>query len=281
MPLISTRASASSRGVGLLNGEYINTTAYGTPVAGYHLWLDAAHDASFTYSSGNSVSQWMDRSGNSLAFTNATTTKQPLRINRLNGRKTLYFEGSGGSTSDWLQSTATASTWNYLHNGTGATIFIVFKTTDATGTDNYLLSTDGVYGPGFGISVNETTTPHKLDARNYGSAGFLQNTNRNLSTSTGFNVVTVVSDPNNATDANKIIQYHGLNAGLGATLVYSWTTSTANAYQSLTVGAYNSSLDTDTYKWGGDIAEIIIYSSVLSSTDRNTNINYLKTKWAI
>lgn len=285
MPLISTRGSTSARGLGFLSSEYINNTAYGTPVAGYHVWLDAAYDSSFTYSSGSTVSQWTDRSGNAFAFTNATAANQPIRTNRLNGRKTLTFDGAGGSaSSDWLQSTAAASTWNYLHNGNGATVFIVFKNTDATGDTNGLMSTAGISGPGFTVRVDETTSPNQIDASIWmsgGSGGYLQNNNRNLLNSSGFNVLTLVSDPNNATDANKLIQYHGLDAGLGATFVYTWTTSTANAYQTLLIGAESTGLTTSTYKWGGDIAEIIIYQSILSSTDRNTNINYLKSKWGI
>jgi len=284
MPLISTRGSASSRGLGFLSSEYINNSAYGTPVAGYHVWLDAAHDGSFTYSSGSNVSQWTDRSGNAFAFTNATAANQPIRTSRLNGRKILTFDGAGGSTSDWLQSTAAASTWNYLHNGNGATVFIVFKNSDGTGDQNALMSTAGVSGPGFHIQTNETVTPNQITAMvqpSAGVAGYLYNENRNLLNSSGYNVLTVVSDPNNATNTNKLIQYHGLDAGLGASFVYNWTTSTSNAYQTLLIGAYSTGLTNSTYKWGGNIAEIIVYQSILSSTDRNTNINYLKSKWGI
>lgn len=59
------------------------------------LWLDAADNSTITQSSG-AVSQWNDKSGNSINATQATTLNQPtISSAGLNSRQSVNFDGNG------------------------------------------------------------------------------------------------------------------------------------------------------------------------------------------
>jgi len=59
--------------------------------AGLLLWLDAADDTTFNYSTGTEVSQWRDKSGNNFHANQATTAQQPSRSTVVNSRKSVNF----------------------------------------------------------------------------------------------------------------------------------------------------------------------------------------------
>ena len=58
------------------------------------MWLDAADDTTFSYSSGTVVSQWRDKSGLNNHVSQATLANQPSRSTIKNSRKTVVFDGS-------------------------------------------------------------------------------------------------------------------------------------------------------------------------------------------
>ena len=58
------------------------------------LWLDAADDSTFSYSSGTIVSQWRDKSGNNNHASNSTVGQQPSRSTFNNSRKSVFFNAS-------------------------------------------------------------------------------------------------------------------------------------------------------------------------------------------
>lgn len=57
-------------------------------------WWDASNAASFTFSSGTSVSAWADLIG-SADFAQATSAAQPSRSGTQNGLDTVVFDGAG------------------------------------------------------------------------------------------------------------------------------------------------------------------------------------------
>jgi hypothetical protein len=101
-------------------------------IPGLKAWFDAGDLAYFTLN-GSSVSAWVSRGGSlgtSLAFTQGTASSQPTYstgVSTLNYRPAVQFDG----TADFLN-TNDQNAWTFLHDGTGASKFTVFRM-DSTG----------------------------------------------------------------------------------------------------------------------------------------------------
>jgi len=85
------------------------------------------------------VSQWRDQSGNGNHFSQATEANQPI-YNHVDdgyweGKPSLEFDGVG----TFLDSDKGASTWRFLHDGTGGGAIIVYRPA-VTGTELRLLN---------------------------------------------------------------------------------------------------------------------------------------------
>lgn len=63
-------------------------------LTGLALWLDGDDASTFTFSSGNVVSQWGDKSGNGRNFAQATVAQQPTRSVTLNGHSAVKFDAT-------------------------------------------------------------------------------------------------------------------------------------------------------------------------------------------
>jgi hypothetical protein len=237
------------------------------PVAGYNLWLDASDATTFTFSSGSVVSQWTDKSANAYAFTQATVANQPIRDTTQNSLSTVNFGGGG----DRLVSTAASSTWKYLHDGTGATVFIVSRqTAGLTVLSTNRLETNG--GPGI-VAFYGSGTEFYLDSfpgisgqETYAIATIADET---------YNVFSGLLDQTNATTANKVKLF--LGDGAANTSAGAYSPGTGNPQTTLAIG----SIDTGGYSLTGQIAEIITYTSLLSESDRQKNVDYLQGKWGL
>ena len=249
-----------------------NTPAAPTaPVAGYNLWLDAADATTFTFSSGTSVSQWTDKSANGYTFTEATASNQPSRSGTLNGKSTVVYDG----TTDRLISTATASTWNYLHNGDKATVFIVCKI-NGTGT-HYPFATcdDATSSIGFGFYGDSGTVFGAQSFRGVsGSVGPQASTTMNTTT---FYVYSTYLDQDNAIVVDKTKLYQ--NSGFANVNSVNQNGSNSTCSRTLSIGMNGAVSGGGWMK--GEIAEIISYTSLISNADRTKNVDYLKAKWGL
>ena len=247
-----------------------NTPAAPTaPVAGYNLWLDASNAGSFTFSSGSSVSQWTDRSGNAYAFTQATSSAQPTRNGTQNSLSTVYFDNG-----DKLTSTAASSVWKYLHDGTKATVFIVAQSTNSAGSYSTVMDTQDLAtsNVGFAFFVYDRTIPIADTVK--GTAGQEINASTTISNES-WNVYSMYLDQGNATVYEKTKLY--LNSGFANVTSGSFSPSTSNPNHTLTIGGTSGA----SYAFKGYLGEIITYTSLLSDTDRKANVSYLKAKWGI
>lgn len=65
-----------------------------TSIAGLQAWYDSSDAASFTFSSGNIVSQWNDKSGNGRHVSQGVVANQPARSGTQNGLATVVFDGT-------------------------------------------------------------------------------------------------------------------------------------------------------------------------------------------
>jgi hypothetical protein len=242
-----------------------------SPVAGYSFWLDANDATAFTYSSSNIVSQWDDNGGSNNA-TQGTVSKQPTReTGVLNGKAVVRF--SGGATKALNLGTKIA---------TGAyTLFIVINRstaiTAATGFAPIFYSTQadasppnaGIVAGGYsGAYTDERISWNGTDGgQNFGVAY------NAADISSGGHVISF--DKNSST--GRAIRIDNTSVALQN------STTGGNFTSTIYSGNYNiigNFLPADqNYAFSGDIAEILLYGSQLSSGDIDLNASYLKAKW--
>ena len=241
------------------------------PVAGYNLWLDAADATSFTFSSGTVVSQWTDKSVNAYAFTQATVANQPTRSTTQNSKSTVLYDG----TNDSLISTATASTWTFLSNGDGASVFAVLKSTATSAGLSAWLATAG--GDSGQVGIFEFFNANLFISDTTKGVPGTEIAASVAHTISDWNVWSYYLDQDNATTANKIRIYKD-DGGVNANNTTATTASNSNPNKTLNIGNNGSA---GPYYFKGEIAEIIIYPSIISNDDRQANVDYLQAKWGL
>lgn len=246
-----------------------------SPVAGYKAWYDAS-DTSTISLSGSSVTQWNDKSANALHLAQATASKQPQSGTRTqNSRNMIDFDG----TDDALTSGAAASSWKFLTDATGSTVFIaLFADTDSGGwtmTDVSNGSVANVASYTWYKNPNDTGYFGKGTDNPSGYSWFIAATNQSFTDNTA-QYWTLVSDPTNGTAANRVKIYKNGNLD-SATNTQTGTSSTSNPALPLSLGGLANFSDS----FDGGICEVLIYDSILSATDREANEAYLAAKWGI
>ena len=105
---------------------------------GLVMWMDAADDTTFSYSSGTTVSQWRDKSGSNYHMT--PVSAGPTRNAFLNSRKVLAFTTAQQIWNSSINLVSSPYTVFCVTRLTGVTNSRVLSTlyTGATGT-NWLL----------------------------------------------------------------------------------------------------------------------------------------------
>ena len=242
-----------------------------SPVAGYSAWYDAADTATISLS-GSAVTQWNDKSANAYNLTQGTAARRPQSgINTMNSKNVITFDGN-----DVLLA-ATAANWTFMNNSTGATVFCVALFNDSV-DPQYIMSTGGASGANVGFLMDRTDTD-ELDVRVLRG---VPGNNTSVLTSGALTDATakyfsVVMDNSNATASARLRFI--INGGSELTgNVLTNAASSSNPLQPLYVGSYDTSGSSGTQ---GRIAEIVIYSGILSNTDIATNNSYLANKWGI
>lgn len=300
MPLITTTSAASARGLGWGRQQGTRTE----PISGYELWLDSSDATKFTYSSGSVISRWTDKSTNAYTFEPATTSNAPTRTGTQNSKSTVVFDGS----NDFLSSTAAASTWKFLSDGTQSTVIVAYKNTKVptgTGDDNAVIVDTTGYEfnsisagyQGYTLYSKEWlysgTYYENADVRvNSGVVASGQTYPAWLSNDTtlssahinAWNVNINLLDVNNATLNTKIQSYNSKATNPNSPgSVYNgnaWSSAnTAAPASTLRIGWERSGAYYPPFK--GEIAEIIMYKRKLSVSEKNEMAAYLQSKWNI
>jgi hypothetical protein len=278
----TVREAESLKRAGTWPITFVNPTS----ITGLELWLDASDPSVlFDATTGGSlvaadgeVARWEDKSGNARHMTQDTLRNRPIRQTQIQGGKdVLYFNG----TRHWMSVPNSTATFKFLHSA-DSTVFIVLEP-PGSGQAPYqsLLLTCAAnrLGVGFQIKVaspfNAGRTRLVVDKAVGGTWVVEQETPSGFLGS-GFSVLSAVVRPTSAVAADRAVQRrNGGGAFFGNTRTD--TVSTANSQKNLTI-AYVS--DFEEYA-NARIAEIIIYSSALSDTNRLTVESYLMTKWGI
>ena len=223
-----------------------NTTL---PVSGAALWLDASQqsslysDAGFTpvTTSGQSIYQWNDLSGNNRHAVQATSGNRPTWVPPASGQNGLGAVSFNGTSQRISTATSGLSAQPFEHyvvfkfNSTGTADRIVFGTVDRGNFDGNGLGGWNLYSGSLLAGGTRTGTSWAMaNCKFNGSSSILRiNASQVLSGNTGTGYPTAFSI-----------------AGNGST------------------------------DWGDiTVAEFICYPSSLSTGDQNLVESYLKTKW--
>ena len=269
---ISSAGIASAAGVyGVFDPRYL---------PGCKMWLDASDASSVTLNSGN-VAEWRDKSGNGTHSTQFTAASQPAyNSTGLNSRGVVEFDSAEALT--WASSTAT---FNYLHNATGGTIFMVLlnATTSDPNAIRYILtnSSTSTANTGFGVFFDDRSSV----SRNNGIVAGVDRGVSGQGTSSGlasnafpsansYAVLSVAFDNSNATAASRVIaRVNGTALSMGNTLTNA--AATGNATSNLILGNFGGSNAVR------GVAEMAFYEGVLSATSLARLESYAGAKWGI
>jgi hypothetical protein len=261
----------------LLVGNAYYNPAPTSPVSGYYMWFDASDTSTIT-SSGGFVSQWNDKSANALNVTNvaaANPNRPKTGVSTMNGKNVLTWDDAT------LLKGLVRDTPSPLTGNPNVTIFVVanYKTganyygaSTLLGIGNDQASPDGstIYAPGFivtpawgtvgsafiGASPNRTVAVNQ-DLRNTARCYIINKNSSNVTTA-----------------------YFGKTSQ--GTVSGSWNVyTTGSGFSKFAIGYSPQNGTTGNYTAFGDIAEILIYTSSLSTTDRELNVDYLANKWGL
>jgi hypothetical protein len=244
-----------------------------SPVAGYKAWFDAADTATITVS-GSAVTQWNDKSANGYNLTQGTAGNRPLSGTRtINSKNVIDFDGTNDSLNG-----STASNWTFLNNATGNSIFVV-ALSDTNAAAGFVMSTAGGSSTsvGFDFIRQPAGTIYYFVRRGVGGTSAVSAISQGNWADATSVYYTLLSTPNNGTTLDKAIS----RVSGGSELKSNTSTdapSASNPTQALCVGDASDSAGAG---FNGVIGEIILYDSILSSTDRATNETYLANKWGL
>lgn len=240
------------------------------PVSGFSFWLDADDATSFTFSSSNVVSAWADKSGNGNNATQATVANQPTKESSvLNGKPGVRFSANadkclglgtqiGGTTQTTFMVISTPSGWT---NSTGG--FAMIFSSNALGVAGNGGLVGGSWTGGF---ANERILWYTQSSGNQ-SIGIAQN---GSNISSGGHILSI----DHTATGSRDIKLDNVSQSV---------TSSGNWSNSLYPGNYDRIGNYDVTGGGsgfiGDICEVILYPSQLSSGDITLVYDYLKTKW--
>jgi hypothetical protein len=268
------------RGYDQLDSAFLGSRLWLPNVLRPELWLDANDESTITIATG--VSEWRDKSGNQRNVTQATGATQPTQtLGGLNGKSVLSFNGS-----QYLTSPAAVSTWNFLHNTNGSSIFAVWKpgnVSDPNAVYSLIGNNAGVSANiGFYFIYDDRVSSSRNDrvliqiSRGISGQSAVQNTTADgahpANTPT---IISQVADPNNGTAANR--SFLRINRTLIQNNTDLFAPVATNASFALQIGACGNNI----IPLVGYIAEVIILSSIASNNTRQILEGYLAWKWGL
>jgi len=221
-----------------------------TQVAGLQAWYDGNDTAGNGSSVANntSISTWVDKSGQSRSATNNATAAVTV-TNALNGRTVVRCNGTN----------------NYL---------ITYSSFPVSGYTIYTVQT----------STNNGTYRRVIHAPAGGDAAiFLGVLNDNVATFTG-NASSAWNDINaNSPGVSNFNNPRIVGMWVSGSTLTPYVDGTAQNNKTGTTGAFNNLniAFSGGQGWIGDIAEILIYSSALTTTPRQQVEGYLAWKWGL
>lgn len=220
-------------------------------VSNLKLWVDASKIVGLA--DGQGIASWADQSGNNNHLVQSDSTRQPLyKTNVVNGKPAVRFDGS----NDYLKIDS-------LTLPTYISIFVVSKT--------------NVAGKGFFIEHGpDTNTNDGFFFYGEGTGAFSfrrSGATHTISNSGWFGTNWALGS--GVYNGTHYVRKDG-NSPITGTI-----SNTARSDSNVTATLYVGERVGDIIPMNGDIAELLIYTGVVSDTDRTSIENYLKRKYGI
>ena len=248
------------------------------------LWLDAG-DSGTVILNGSDASEWRDKSGNDRHASQATAARQPEYVSSAqNGLGALRFDAA----SQHFLTAGTTSTWNFLHNGSNAAVFILARcrsTGENPNATHAYLSTGGAATAsiGYRISYDDRSILPRNNSLSvsvargvsgtFASADF---TDDKLTPGT-YHLISSYIDADNGTAANRTVQRVDGNASFSSNTANN-APSASNSTSSLHIGR---DVATPILDFTGDICEVCIFDNHPATADRERIEGYLAHKWGV
>ena len=273
-----------SKGITLAKGFTWNETVWNPSMITTALWLDAADSSTVTTVSGN-VSQWNDKSGNGRNASQSTSGNRPVYQSAAqNGLNAVRFT----SASSQFMAAGTTSTWNFLHNGTSSSVFIVSKirsTGEDPNTNHAVLDTGGasaletgwalIYDDRVSVSRNNAVVSNIRSGTSLGPA---LTVNQDVIIPGAYTILGTLLDADNATAADRLtIRLNGGTPFGGNT--ETTARSTGNSTHALQLGRIG--FGGGSVYLTGDICEVLILNTHPTATNRQRIEGYLAHKWGL
>jgi len=217
---------------------------------GLALWLDASDDTTFSYSSGTSVNQWRDKSGNNFHASQGTVASQPSRNITQNSRKTVNFDGTNDTVT--IPNFVCNSEMSIFVVSNCGNTLLIEHSTDTNSNQGFYF-----YGGGNGMIYITRATGTLISNLNWLSGGYSIASAVN---STGLDLLTYKNGAQQAVTTNN-------------------RSAVTNSYVTNTL--YIGSRGANSIWSSGPIAEIIIYNRKVANVERNSIHTYLSQKWGI
>jgi hypothetical protein len=234
---------------------------------GLLVWLDAADDSTFSYSSGTEVSQWRDKSGNNFHANQATTANQPSRNTVVNSRKSVNFTSANGDrlrVNSGMVFTNSVTAIVFIKPGTQNFPYADILDQDHAmdGYNGWVIQRNNDASQWLVWLANEANTTWL----NTNAVSYADNTPQIVTLRKGSSTLTLSSNGTSSGDvaiADQQIRqagYLGLNIG-------SWRAG--------------NELFSSSRHYNGEICEIVVYNRTLSLTELKQVHTYLGQKWGI
>ena len=231
-------------------------------ISGCKLWLDASDSSTISFSSGTTISSWNDKSGNGYnAIPNVGSGA--YSSTGLNGLPTIAITSTGN-----MRSPVPAGTFSQ-----NTTLFIIFQKTGANNANDTILSrAPGVYPAPFDMWTSSA-------GRTFRNIGDGTNYTGYSPTDTLFRTTTPTIYYLNIASTATTTWNESIN-GTFATYTTSGGTG-ISAYGDTASALYIGTRADGATLMNGNISEIIMYNTTLTTAQRQQVEIYLSNKWGI
>ena len=264
-------------------------------LSGLVAWFDADDASTFTLT-GTAVGEWRDKSGNGYSVSQSTGNNQPARTGTVGGRACIDFDGTNDylfsdgtglsaamsgdkatttfivgemhNSSEW--SVNSQGTWVSWGSSTSGTQFIYFRTPTSTSAPGINTRNDA--------SVSQNNPNHDLPSGDGAGAGtaidsFIYSASMHTISSASPSVSRVHTIMNGLGDGSRAVPVNG------SVSVAASGRSGTFTIDRFTVGALGRTTFSDNFP--ARIAEVIVYSRVLSDAERARVVQWLGARYKL